>query len=100
MSIKNVKMDDFIQRDASGEISDETAADLALTFYLTGLVAYDLAKSNGRTHAECIRAARHELWLLKSEFTLKAKSWSKILTRLFKAVCEDQHAYEIFVDED
>ena len=99
MSIKVVTMNELVARDASGEISDKTAADLALTFYMTGLAAYEQAKKAGHTHEECIRAARHELWLLKLEFTFSVKSWVKILTRLFKAVCEDQHAYEIFVDE-
>ena len=99
MSIKVVTMNELVARDASGEISDKTASDLARAFYITGLAVYEQAKNVGHTHEECIHAARHELWLLKLEFTLSVKSWAKILTRLLRAVCEDQHAYEIFVGE-
>jgi hypothetical protein len=99
MSIKVVAINDLVARDASGEISDKTAADLAATFYVTGMLTYDLARHAGRTHHESVLAARHELWLLKSEINLTVKSWSKVFRRLFKAACKDRHAYEIFLGE-
>ena len=100
MSIKDVKMDDLIPRDASGEISNETAGDLAATFYVTGMMTYDLAQHAGRTHRESVLAAQHELWLLKSGLNLTVKSWTKVFRRLFKALLKDRHAYEIFLGEE
>ena len=99
MKFKVMTMNELVARDASGEIVDEAAADLALTFYVTGMTAYDLARHAGHTHRESVLAARRELWLLKSEFTFTVKSWAKVFQRLSKALREDWRAYEIFVGE-
>ena len=92
-------MNELVARDASGEITNAATKDLALTFYVTGMTAYDLARHAGRTHCESIWAARHELWLLKSEFTLTDESWGKVFQILFVLVSQDKRSYKIFVEE-